>query len=82
VHLREGVYHFTNHLLRKFAPRSNRSFVGMLIFFVIAMLVAELLRFYLDVQNRKRDEKYGAPTTEHGLEDLTDHENKSFRYSL
>lgn len=33
-------------------------------------------------KNRQRDDKYGFPSLAHGLEDLTDRENKDFRYVL
>lgn len=33
-------------------------------------------------ENERRDRDFGPPTTSHGLEDLTDRENKSFRYNL
>jgi hypothetical protein len=33
-------------------------------------------------KNRLRDEKYGASATVHGLDDLTDDENKDFRYVI
>lgn len=33
-------------------------------------------------QNKRRDRIHGLPSEEHGLDDLTDGENKSFRYPL
>ena len=33
-------------------------------------------------ENKYRAETYGVPEVSHGLEDLTDKENKSFRYNL
>jgi hypothetical protein len=33
-------------------------------------------------KNRLRDEKYGVSGTVYGLEDLTDDENKDFRYVI
>ncbi len=53
-----------------------------MICFAICFVSAEVLRFFLARENRKRDEQYGEPDDAHGLEDLTDKENKSFRYHL
>lgn len=68
--------------LSSYAPRYDPSFTGVLICFVICFFCAEMLRFFLARENRKRDDRYGAPDDAHGLEDLTDRENKSFRYRL
>ncbi|KAI9149877.1 Thiamine pathway transporter THI73 [Paramyrothecium foliicola] len=65
-----------------YAPRYDRSFVGIMICFVICLVAAEGLRILLDKENKKREARYGPPNNIHGLEDLTDHENKSFRYQL
>lgn len=48
----------------------------------IACATALLLRVLLSRENKKRDNLYGQPGAEHGLEDLTDKENKDFRYHL
>jgi hypothetical protein len=44
--------------------------------------VSLVLRFFLARKNKVRDEKYGPPQFQHGLDDLTDKENKSFRWVL
>lgn len=36
----------------------------------------------LSRRNKIRDEKYGPPQYRHGLEDMTDRENKSFRWVI
>ncbi|GJN73281.1 MFS transporter [Purpureocillium lilacinum] len=66
----------------KYAPRYDNSFTGVMICFVVCVAVAMLLRFLLARENARRDREYGAPNIIHGLEDLTDKENKSFRYNL
>jgi hypothetical protein len=50
--------------------------------FAVCFFLAHAIRFALQRQNRMRDEKFGTPGTERGLEDLSDKENMSFRYSL
>lgn len=72
----------TDKNCRKYAPRYDSSFTGMLICFVIAFALAEILRLHLKRINDHRDEKYGPPTTENALGNMTDKENKSFRYQL
>ena len=66
----------------KFAPRYDSSFTGIMICFAVCVVVALALRFALARENARRDREYGAPETLHGLEDMTDGENKSFRYNL
>ncbi|KAF5006339.1 hypothetical protein FDECE_7267 [Fusarium decemcellulare] len=66
----------------KYAPRYDESFTGIMICFAICIFAAIALRWELDRENKKRDSVYGPPDVAHGLEDLTDHENKSFRYKL
>ena len=65
-----------------YAPRYNESFTGILICFAVCAVCAETLRFLLDRNNKKRQSMYGPPDISHGLEDLTDGENKSFRYQI
>ncbi|KAK4136033.1 MFS general substrate transporter [Trichocladium antarcticum] len=65
-----------------YAPRYDRSFTGVLICFVICFFCGEILRFFLARENKKRDAQHGPPDQVHGLEDLTDRENTSFRYHL
>lgn len=50
--------------------------------FVVCCLCSILLRFLLSRENRKRDEQYGPIEFSQALDDLTDKENKSFRYHL
>ncbi|KAF7553038.1 hypothetical protein G7Z17_g3890 [Cylindrodendrum hubeiense] len=66
----------------KYAPRYDEGFIGVMICFVICIFVALCLRWKLARENASRDREYGAPELSHGLEDLTDRENKSFRYNL
>ncbi|KAL2194635.1 major facilitator superfamily domain-containing protein [Corynascus similis CBS 632.67] len=65
-----------------YAPRYDKSFTGVMICFVVCCFCAEILRFLLARENKKREAQYGPPDDAHGLEDLTDKENKSFRYHL
>ncbi|QGI67568.1 hypothetical protein CEK26_011519 [Fusarium fujikuroi] len=66
----------------KFAPRYDESFTGIMICFTVCVFAALALRWLLDRENKHRDTTYGSPNHSHGLEDLTDRENKSFRYRL
>lgn len=54
----------------------------MVMCFAICLDLAQIFRGLLMVENRRRDRKYGLSTEEYGLQDLTDGENKSFRYPL
>ncbi|KAH6663272.1 major facilitator superfamily domain-containing protein [Plectosphaerella plurivora] len=65
-----------------YAPRYDPSFTGILICFVVCFVCAELLRVWLARQNRQREEQFGPVDYSQGLDDLTDKENKSFRYHL
>ncbi|KAL6415591.1 allantoate permease [Ilyonectria robusta] len=65
-----------------YAPRYDRSFIGILICFVVCFVASETLRFLLVRENRKREEHYGPADFSQGLDDLTDKENKSFRYHV
>lgn len=65
-----------------YAPRYDPSFTGILICFVVCCVCSEVLRFFLARENRRRDEQYGPADFSNGLDDLTDKENKSFRYHL
>ncbi|KAL2177495.1 uncharacterized protein P884DRAFT_269869 [Thermothelomyces heterothallicus CBS 202.75] len=60
----------------------ERSFTGFVICFVICFFCAEILRFFLARENKNREARFGPPNDVHDLEDLTDKENKSFRYHL
>lgn len=67
---------------RNDAPRYDPGFQATVICFGVCFVLAQVFRALMLVQNKRRDREYGAPTSEHGLEDLTDGVNKSFRYSL
>lgn len=67
---------------RKFAPKFGQSFTGVLICFAICFVLAQVVRFVLDRENKERSRVHGPPTFEKGLEDLSDRENFSFRYAL
>lgn len=49
---------------------------------VSVIFLAVFGRWYLGRENKKRNVMYGAPRRDHALEDLTDRENKDFRYLL
>jgi hypothetical protein len=49
---------------------------------VIVILLAAFGRWHLGRENKRRDREYGPPSQDHALEDLTDRENKDFRYML
>ncbi|KAG6029376.1 hypothetical protein E4U19_000984 [Claviceps sp. Clav32 group G5] len=66
----------------QWSPHYGPSFMGLMICFSICFTTALALRFMLVRENERRDRDFGPPTTSHGLEDLTDRENKSFRYNL
>ncbi|OGE49565.1 hypothetical protein PENARI_c020G08328 [Penicillium arizonense] len=66
----------------KDAPRYDPGFQATVICFGICFVLAQVFRVLIRAQNKRRDRQYGVPTSEHGLEDLTDGMNKSFRYPL
>lgn len=66
----------------KFGPRYDQSFTGITVCFAVCCVLGQVIRFLLARENERRNVKYGAPEWSHGLEDLTDRENKSFRYTL
>ncbi|KAM5350664.1 hypothetical protein ACJ41O_007169 [Fusarium nematophilum] len=66
----------------KYAPRYDESFIGIMICFAICVGVSLVLRLVLARENSNRDRLYGPPDASHGLEDMTDKENQSFRYNL
>ncbi|KAK7969901.1 major facilitator superfamily domain-containing protein [Apiospora saccharicola] len=66
----------------KFGPRYDQSFTGITVCFAVCCVLGQVIRFLLARENKRRDAKYGPPEWSHGLEDLTDRENKSFRYTL
>ncbi|KAE8336588.1 hypothetical protein BDV24DRAFT_178466 [Aspergillus arachidicola] len=67
---------------QKEAPRYNSGFMGTMICLASAFVLAIALRFHLERKNALRNETYGQPGVERGLEDITDRENKDFRYHL
>lgn len=67
---------------RKYSPRYSESFTGIMICFAIAVGICEVTRFLLARENARRDAEYGPAGHSHGLEDLTEIENKDFRYQL
>ncbi|KAL6898693.1 major facilitator superfamily domain-containing protein [Trichoderma evansii] len=67
---------------QKFAPKFSQSFTGIMICFAICFFLAQAVRFGLKRENENRTNSYGPPTFEKGLEDLSDKENTSFRYTL
>ncbi|KAM5350826.1 hypothetical protein ACJ41O_007331 [Fusarium nematophilum] len=66
----------------KYGPRYDESFIGILVCFATLLTISIILRLLLSRRNAGRNEKYGEPEFQHGLEDVTDKENKSFRYTL
>lgn len=72
----------TKSLSRRFSPRYEQSFAGIMAFFSACFVTALGLRFLLVLENKKRDMLYGPPDILRGLEDMTDRENNSFRYQL
>jgi hypothetical protein len=53
-----------------------------MICFAICFVAAFCLRWFIYRENLSRDRDFGVPEVSHGLEDMTDRENKSFRYNL
>lgn len=53
-----------------------------MICFAICFFAAFCLRWVIYRENYSRDREFGFPEVSHGLEDMTDRENKSFRYNL
>lgn len=74
----------------KDAPKYVLAITTILVFFCAALLCAIALRYYMALQNRLRDNQFGAAeTTEEkldgmrlGMHDKTDLENSDFRYVL
>lgn len=71
-----------NRKHRSYAPRYDQSFIGIMICFVVCFVTACVLRLLLAGENKRREETFGDTEVGHALEDLTDKENKSFRYHL
>ncbi|KAG5997355.1 hypothetical protein E4U43_002646 [Claviceps pusilla] len=63
-------------------PRYDQSFLGLMICFAVCFATALALRAMLVRENNRREREFGPPETSHGLQDLTDRENTSFRYNL
>ncbi|KJK62536.1 Major Facilitator Superfamily protein [Aspergillus parasiticus SU-1] len=66
----------------RYAPRYDPGFEALIICFAIALVLSQVFRALMALQNHRRDQRFGPPTAECGLQDLTDKENKSFRYPL
>ncbi|EIT79204.1 permease of the major facilitator [Aspergillus oryzae 100-8] len=66
----------------RYAPRYDPGFEALIICFAIALVLSQVFRALMALQNHRRDQRVGPPTAECGLQDLTDKENKSFRYPL
>jgi hypothetical protein len=49
---------------------------------ICVIVLATFGRWHLGRENKRRDETYGVPSREHALDDLTDRQNKDFRYML
>ncbi|KIW29538.1 uncharacterized protein PV07_05350 [Cladophialophora immunda] len=64
------------------APRYDPGMMGTVACLSCSFFIAIVLRFYLSWENRRRDRAFGEPGCENGLSDLTDQENKDFRYKL
>ena len=69
------------------APKYYTAFATHLGCYSLLVIVIVALRFYLTLQNKKRDELAASGVVEanpefivHGFEDKTDRENLSFRY--
>ncbi|KAJ0387024.1 hypothetical protein COL922a_003175 [Colletotrichum nupharicola] len=63
------------------APRYIKALTIHLVCYSVLVGVIVFLRWNLVWRNKKKDRKYGAEIdTTHGFDDLTDQENKNFRY--
>jgi hypothetical protein len=63
-------------------PVFTGGFTSCVVSVAAVMLVAIYGRWHLARENARRDREYGPATDVHALDDLTDRENKSFRYAL
>ncbi|POR36558.1 Uncharacterized protein TPAR_03215 [Tolypocladium paradoxum] len=63
-------------IVGKYAPRYDSSFIGIMVCFAICVVLALGLRSSLARENAKREAENGPPEIVHGLEDMTDGENK------
>jgi hypothetical protein len=63
-------------------PDFAGGFISCVVVMICIILLAIFGRWHLGRENKRRDEKYGSPSREHALDDLTDRENKDFRYML
>ncbi|KAE8149346.1 major facilitator superfamily domain-containing protein [Aspergillus avenaceus] len=66
----------------KYAPRYDNGFIGLMVCFVVCFCVALLLRQALAAENRLRDREFGTQSDVGISDDLTDRENKNFRYNI
>lgn len=63
------------------APKYTRGFAATMSLTAMGMIWSQVHRYILRRRNMKRD-KEGEANNERGLEDITDFENRDFRYAL
>lgn len=63
-------------------PQYTGGFISCVVVMLAVIVLAAYGRWHLGKENARRDREYGPPGTGHALEDLTDRENKDFRYML
>lgn len=63
------------------APGYRKGFIATMSVTAFGVVFSQILRFHLMMKNRRRD-KAGEVETSQGNMDITDWENKSYRYSL
>ena len=73
-----GPYCFTSTP----GPVYYGGFISCIVQVAAVVVLAGFARWYLARENARRDREYGPPSRAHGLEDLTDRENRDFRYAL
>jgi len=61
-------------------PKFSGGFIACVVVSAGDLLFSVWGLWWYTRKNRRRDEKFGLSTFSHGLEDLTDSENKDFRY--
>lgn len=63
-------------------PVFTGGFISCVVCVAAVILIAIYGRWHLARENARRDREYGPATDVHALDDLTDRENKNFRYVL
>jgi hypothetical protein len=63
------------------APGYRKGFIATMSVTAFGMVFSQFMRFHLRQRNKRRD-RAGESGSAHGLEDITDFENRDFRYSL